>query len=349
MDNILIIRLSSLGDIIHTLPAFTALREKKPTAKIVWIVEENGREILELVPGIDRIVVAKTKEWRITSSQFWSEFKSLRKDIRKRDQTAIDFQGLAKSGIVSYLSRAKKRIGFHRKNLKEPIASMFYTNQLNEVSEKIHVIQKNLKLLSLLGIEEEQFKFPLVIPDTHLRSAEKILADIGHQDSQKLVVLNVGAAWETKRWAPDRWVELIHALNTDRKGLFFLLLWGNEEEKRIADSIQTKTSVSMVPFLGIKDVFALIKRADLVVSGDTFALQAACALSTPVVGIFGPTTPSRNGPFSTRDRVAFHEMECSHCYRRKCESIACLEKITSEEIRGLCIEVLEDYTGQHEN
>ena len=93
MDNILIIRLSSLGDIIHTLPAFTALREKKPTAKIVWIVEENGREILELVPGIDRIVVAKTKEWRITSPQFWSEFKSLRKDIRKRDQTAIDFQG----------------------------------------------------------------------------------------------------------------------------------------------------------------------------------------------------------------------------------------------------------------
>lgn len=341
MDNILIIRLSSLGDIIHTLPAFSALREKRPKAEIVWIVEENGREILELLPGIDRIIVAKTKEWKITSPKSWSEFKNLRKNIRNRDQTAIDFQGLVKSGVVSFLSQAKRRVGFHRKNLKEPIASIFYTDQLDEVSEKIHVIKKNLSLLSLLGIEVEEFNFPLVIPDTNLRSIEKMLEDLGNQDSQKLVILNVGAAWVTKRWAPERWVELILSLNTDRNDLFFLLLWGNEEEKGIADHIYKKTAVSLVPFLNIKDVFALIKKADLVVSGDTFALQAACALSTPVVGIFGPTTPSRNGPFSPSDRVAFHDMECSHCYRRTCETSACLEKITTEEVQGLCLEVLE--------
>ena len=341
MDNILIIRLSSLGDIIHTLPAFSALREKKTAAKIVWIVEENGREILELVPGIDRIVVAKTKGWKFTSPKFCSEFKNLRNNIRNRDQTAIDFQGLVKSGVVSYLSQSKRRVGFHRKNLKEPIASVFYTDQLNEIPEKIHVIQKNLSLLSLVGIEEEQFNFPLMIPDIHQRSTEKMLADLGYQDSQKLVVLNVGAAWVTKRWAQERWVELIHFLKTDRNDLYFLLLWGNEEEKRISDNIHTETSVSMVPFLNIKDVIALIKKADLVVSGDTFALQAACALSIPVVGIFGPTTPTRNGPFSSNDRVAFHEMECSHCYRRKCETAACLEKITAQEVRGLCLEVLE--------
>jgi lipopolysaccharide heptosyltransferase I len=341
MDNILIIRLSSLGDIIHTLPAFSALREKNPEAKIVWIVEENGREILELVPGIDRIIVAKTRGWKVTSRKSWFEVNHFRKNIRNQDQTAIDFQGLVKSGIVSYISRAKKRIGFHRKNLKEPIASVFYTDQLEEIPDKIHVIQKNLSLLSLIGIEEKPFNFPLLIPDVHQQSAEKMLTDFGYRHSQKLVVLNVGAAWITKRWAPERWVELIHSLNTDRNDLFFLLLWGNEEEKSIADNIHNKASVPIVPFLSIKDVFALIKKADLVVSGDTFALQAACALSTPVVGIFGPTTPSRNGPFSPNDRVAFHEMECSHCYRRKCETAECLEKITSEEVRGLCLEVLE--------
>lgn len=343
MDNILIIRLSSLGDIIHTLPAFSALREKKTEAKIVWIVEENGKEILELVPGINQIVVAKTKEWKIISLKFWSEFKSFKRNIRSRDQTAIDFQGLVKSGVVSYFSRAKRRIGFHRKNLKEPIASVFYTDQLNEIPEKIHVIQKNLSLLSLIGIEEKQFHFPLLIPDAHQQSTDKMLTDLGHQGSQKLVVLNVGAAWTTKRWAPERWVELIKSLNTDRNDLFFLLLWGNEEEKRIADNIHKKTSTSLVPFLKIKDVIALIKKADLVVSGDTFALQTACALSIPVVGIFGPTTPSRNGPFSPKDRVAFHEMECSHCYRRTCETATCLDKITAEEVRGLCLEVFEEY------
>jgi heptosyltransferase-1 len=341
MDNVLIIRLSSLGDIVHTLPAYSALREKKPDAKIAWIVEENGREILDLVPGIDRIVVAKTRGWKISSRKSWSEIKRIQKDIKSRYQTAIDFQGLVKSGVCAYLSRAKRRIGFHRKNLKEPLAFVFYTDQLKEISEKIHVIQKNLSLLSLVGIEEEEFTFPLVIPDTLQQSTQKLLADLGYQDSDTLVILNVGAAWETKRWHSERWVELIHLLKTKRNDLFFLLLWGNEEEKTIADFIHKETSVKTIPFLNIKDVFALMKEAHLVVSGDTFALQAACAFSTPVVGIFGPTNPKRNGPFSPNDRVAFHEMECSHCYQRKCSTVDCLEKITAEEVGGLCLEILE--------
>jgi heptosyltransferase-1 len=341
MDNILIIRLSSLGDIIHTLPAFSALRERNPEVEIVWVVEENGKEILDLVPGIDRTVIAKTRGWKVTSLRSWTEFKALRKAIRNRNQTAIDFQGLVKSGVVSYLSRAKRRIGFHRKNLKEPVAFVFYTNRLEEIPEKTHVIQKNLRLLSVIGIEEDRFNFPLIIPDVHHRSNEKMLVDLNYESSQKLLVLNVGAAWETKRWFPERWIELIRRLQVDKNNLFFLLLWGNEEEKRIAETIHKETSVRVVPFLSIKEVIALVKKADLVVSGDTFALQAACALSTPVVGIFGPTTPGRNGPFRPKDRVAFHEMECSHCYRRKCETAECLEKITSEEVRGLCLEVLD--------
>jgi ADP-heptose:LPS heptosyltransferase len=169
-----------------------------------------------------------------------------------------------------------------------------------------------------------------------------MLTKLGHQESLKLLILNVGAAWETKRWGPERWVELIRALKSDKDDLFFLILWGNEEEKKIADYIHKETSARVVPFLNLKEVLALIQRAKLVVSGDTFALQAACALSTPVVGIFGPTTPWRNGPFSPKDRVAFHEMECSHCYSRKCDTVKCLEEITAEEVRGLCLEVLED-------
>jgi heptosyltransferase-1 len=258
-----------------------------------------------------------------------------------RDQTALDFQGLVKSGLISLLSRANKRFGFHRKNLKEPIASVFYTEQLEEIKETIHVIQKNLNLLSLVGIQENKFHFPIEIPDIHLQSTGKMLEDFGYKDFQKLVILNVGAAWVTKRWDPKKWVKLINDLKADLNDLFFLLLWGNEEEKKSADIIQKETSVHSVPFLTIKEVIALIKRADLVVSGDTFALQAACALSVPVVGIFGPTTPSRNGPFSPNDRVAFHEMECSHCYKRKCETMECLEKITPEEIHGLCLEILK--------
>lgn len=343
MDNFLIIRLSSLGDIVHTLPAFSALRKNNPEAKIVWIVEANGREILDWVPGIDRVVVAATREWKISSLNSWSEFRRIRKEIKNRDQTAIDFQGLAKSGLLAYLSRSKRRIGFHRKNLREPLASIFYTDQLDEVSERDHVIQKNLNLLSLVGVDEKNFTFPLVIPDEMSRSIGKTLADLDYDDTQKLVVMNIGAAWPTKRWAPEKWVELLHILKTKRKDLCLLLLWGNEQEKSIADAIHEETAVRLVPFLNIKEAMALIKEANLVVSGDTFALQVATALSRPVVGIFGPTSPQRNGPFSPKDRVAFHEMECSHCYRRKCGHLNCMEKITAEEVGALCLEVLESH------
>jgi heptosyltransferase-1 len=343
MDNFLIIRLSSLGDIIHTLPAFSALRENNPDAKIVWTVEENGREILDWVPGIDRVVVAKTRGWKIISLKSWAELRRIQKEMKNRDQTAIDFQGLVKSGIWAYLSRSKKRIGFHRKNLKEPMASIFYTDQHDEMSEKEHVIRKNLSLLSLVGIEEEHFTFPIKIPDDFSQSARKKLADLGYRPEDRLVVLNVGAAWPTKRWLPDRWVELIKILKKHRKDIFLLLLWGDDEEKTIAEEIHKSTAINLAPFLNIKEVIALIKAAELVVSGDTFALQVATALSRPVVGIFGPTNPKRNGPFSPNDRVAFHEMECSHCYRRKCATLDCINKITAEEVGALCLEVLESH------
>jgi len=140
MDNILIVRLSSLGDIIHTLPAFAALRKGYPAARITWVVEKAGKEILDLVPGIDRIVVRGEKGWI--------------RAIRDAGGTAIDFQGLLKSAIIARLSGARTRIGFSGKNLREPAASVFYTDRLEAFPEDGHVIDKNLKLLSKAGLAE---------------------------------------------------------------------------------------------------------------------------------------------------------------------------------------------------
>lgn len=339
MNRFLIIRLSSLGDIIHTLPAFSALRKNFQDAEITWVVEEKGKEILELVSGIDRIVPVTLKRWRIGSRRFWKDLSALKREIKNRNQIAIDFQGLVKSGFFAYLSKAKKRIGFHRKNLKEPPAALFYTDRLEEISEDVHVIRKNLKLVSLLGIEERAYDFPLTIPDELSKSISRILENLGYDGQKKLVLLNVGAAWVTKRWYPERWSRLIQELSD--KETFLLLLWGNEEEREIAAQIGQETGVAMVPSLSLKEVVALVKETSLVVSGDTFALQVACAFSKPVVGLFGPTNPKRNGPFGAQDRVAFHELECSFCYKRDCSKLDCLERITPEEVATLCQESLE--------
>jgi lipopolysaccharide heptosyltransferase I len=342
MDNFLIIRLSSLGDIIHTLPAFSALRKSFPEANIRWIVEDKGTEILDCVPGIDGIVTARTKTWHVTSRKFWSEAARIKREIEERDQMAIDFQGLVKSGLLAYLSKAKNRAGFHRSNLKEPLASLFYTDHLDEVSESIHVISKNLRLLTLAGIQEDKYEFPLMIDKPIRESLQHALTKLGFSAPKKLVLLNIGAAWATKRWHTERWVELIQRLNRENSDLFQLLLWGNDAEERTAMEISRETGINVVPFLTIKEVMALVSMADLLVSGDTFALQAACAAARPVVGIFGPTNPKRNGPFRSSDKVAFHELECSHCYKRRCDRLDCLNRISAEEVAELCRQSLED-------
>ncbi len=339
MNNYLIVRLSSLGDIIHTLPAYSALRKKNPVKRISWVVENKGKQILELVPGIDKVITIRAKGYRITQMRFWQEILHLK---HENCNVALDFQGLAKSGLITFLSRAQKRIGFHRKNLKEPIASFFYTDRLCKIPENIHVITKNIKLLSMLGIQEKTYEFPITIPDGITESVKMKLKKIGHAEEKRIIILNVGAAWETKMWYPEKWVELIQIIKRKQKDLFLLLLWGNEKEKKLAENISEKTAISISPFLSLKEVIALIKKASLVVSGDTFALQAACALSRPVVGLFGPTNPKRNGPFNPRDKVIFHELDCSYCYKRKCSSLECLKRITPEEVAFSSLQILKE-------
>jgi lipopolysaccharide heptosyltransferase I len=324
MDRFLIIRLSSLGDIIHSLPAYAALRNNFPEAKLIWIVEKKGTHILKYVPGIDEIVVVGENGWR--------------RKIRNKNQTAIDFQGLFKSGLIAFISGAKKRIGFNRKNLKEPLASLFYTDSPNQISEDEHVISKNLSLLTAIGIKEEEYEFPLQLPEGLIKSVAEITRGLGFDKNKKLVLLNVGAAWETKRWSPDGWTETWNLLKKD--GLFPLLLWGNEAEKRIARTVSAATGISIAPFLPVPEVMALIKQSSLLISGDTFALQVACALKVPVVAIFGPTNPKRNGPFRPEDRAVFHELDCSLCYKRTCRTMECLKKITPEEVAAMARELL---------
>jgi heptosyltransferase-1 len=339
MNKFLLVRLSSLGDIIHTLPAYSALRSAFADARITWVVEDKGREILELVPGLDRIVVISAKKWKWHSRALRSEIRRVVSEIRDKDQVAIDFQGLIKSGLLTWLSQAKQRVGFARSDLREPLAGWFYTSRSRPYSDQGHVIFKNLNLLESLGIRQQEPAFPLALPDNLRERVQDRLNDLGFDGGSRLVVLNVGAAWETKRWSAAKWSALIQDL--PRKDVFPLLLWGSEQENSLAQEISKATGALAAPFLTLKEVIALLDAAELVVSGDTFALQAACALGRPAVAIFGPTTPERNGPFREEDKTAFHPLPCSHCYKRSCPDIKCLEAVQPEEVAALCRERLE--------
>ncbi len=326
-DRFLIIRLSSLGDIVHALPAFAALRKRFPQAKIRWLVESKGRQVLDLVRGIDEVIVRGDPGWR--------------KKIRGRDQVVLDFQGLLKSAFLGRLTGARRRYGFARPNLREKAAALFYTKTPRPVEESGHVIRKNLRLLELVGIETGEIEFPIVLDKDLLARVEEKIAPLTAGPGLERAVFNVGAAWPTKRWPVESWIELLTILRGDP--ISPLLLWGTAEERGLAEAVAGGTGAAVAPYLEIREIFALLKSADLLVSGDTFALQAACALNVPVVGIFGPTLPGRNGPFKERDKSAYHEISCSRCYRRECGPLECLKLVRPAEVADLIRSCLSNH------
>lgn len=327
MERFLIIRTSSLGDIVHTLPALAVLRKHRPQAEIRWVVGRKGREILEWVGGLNGLIVTDEPGWI--------------KTLRGREQIALDFQGLLKSGLIALESRSRTRIGFHRKNLREPLTRFFYTQQTAEFPETDHVIRKNIHLLEPLGIRDTMLEFPLRIPEEKRRAIRDKARELGWDGSRRIVLFNVGAAWPSKRWFPDRWSAVLKAVAP--LGVFPLLLWGTEDERVVAVEIREATGVPFVPFLSLQETMALIGESALLVSGDTFTLQAACALAVPVVGIFGPTNPRRNGPFLARDRIIYHEIDCSLCYKRGCQSMACLKAVTADEVAEGVLQALAEH------
>ncbi len=303
---ILVVRLSSLGDIIHTIPAFSCLRKARPQDHIGWYVKRKGKEIIEILQGLDEIVESyKSGKWDIT----------------------IDFQGLIKSAFVSLKSKAKVRYGFGWNLSKEPLASIFYTKRLKEFSGT-HIIEKNLALASFfLGKNCKDIDFPLRVPS--YKEMDTIF--------KKKVLINSGGAWKNKRIPQKKITEIAKLLK--KEGLESVIIWGNEEERFVSQKSSLESGASISPPLTIKQVFYAIKISSLVISGDSFPLHAASALRKPVIGIFGPTDPERNGPFPP-SKIIKPDLPCHPCWKRKCKNPVCMEEISPKKVVNFSLELL---------
>ena len=319
--NILVVRLGSLGDLVHTLPAVAGLRVAHPDARIDWLVERPHREFLGLVPILSDIVVLEDR-----TARAWL---AARGALRARGyDVALDFQGLLKSAALARLSGAARVVGFDAAALRERMASPFYTEQV-EVGEGRHVIEKNLRLASVLGAATDVLAFPLREVDSAVASS---LAAAG---LSRFALLNCGAAWPNKRWPPDRFGRVAAWLHETR-GLKSVVLWGPGEQD-IADAVVATSDGAAVaaPQTSLADLVALSRRAALMVSGDTGPTHLAAAVGTPVVALFGPTNPARNGPWRPEDRSITRYEHCDCHYERRCrhdESRWCLATIGVDEV-----------------
>src|SRR5712692_10428239 len=279
----LVIRLSSIGDIVHALPAVAALAEAFPRAEIHWAIEARHVQLLQGNPFVRRVIRLDTLGWRSkvfaagTMEMLIRAFAELRET---RYDAAIDFQGLLKSGLIAWLSGSAERVGFSENWLREPGAGLFYTERVTPRGRR-HVIEMNLALVERLGarfLDHAHWQFTLINP---------------------------GGGWKAKRWAPENYVELIRKLGDESAWKF--LLTGSPDEEGMIRTILERASSPRAAYIPstIVQLISLVRRARLFVGGDTGPLHLAAAAGTPIVAIYiadDPLNkPERNGPFRPED------------------------------------------------
>jgi heptosyltransferase-1 len=337
-----------MGDILHALPAVTALRLAHPDWTIDWVVEPRWRALLaaeastgrtagqsSAQPLVDHIHLAATRDWRRAklSLKTLQEIKALRNALKACQYDAVlDLQGAARSAVIARLASAPRLIG--EAEPRESIARRLFTERV--APRGAHVIEQDIELAAAVAGDALQHVPPLLPMDGAAEAwAETVLPAFSVQPA---VLINPGAGWGAKRWPVERYATVARSL-IDR-GLRVLVNAGPGEET-LAAKFADATGGAAAPLgCSLAQLIALTRRVALVVAGDTGPLHLACALGRPVVGIYGPTDPSRNGPFGTRFKV-LRSPASRRDHTRRAEPEAGLLTILPEDVLRAADELLD--------
>jgi heptosyltransferase-1 len=321
--SILVVRLGALGDLVHALPAVAALRAAWPDARIDWLVTDRYAALLEQVPVIDRAIIVGGR----AGAPLLRVIRALR---RARYDLAIDFQGLLKSAVLARLAGARETAGFMAGQLREPLAGLFYTRRV-PVDDSGHVVRKNLSLVEALGVSAGEITCPLKTTASLVPGQVRQLLQI--DAGGRFAVINPGAGWSNKQWPAVRYGAVAAHLR-ERHGVPSIVTWGSGEQALAGDVAAASSGAAQVaPATSIADLVQLARSAAVFVAGDTGPMHLAAAVGTPVVGVFGPTNPLRNGPWSAADGWVsrFDDCECHH--KRRCRrETPCIDTITIRQV-----------------
>jgi len=326
---ILIVKLGSIGDIVHTLPSLAVMRRAIPEAEISWVVEQRTSEILRDNPLLDRLIEIDTKALRrglMSGETLRAPRRQLRLLRASAFDLALDFQGLIKSAMVARLSGARRVYGFGREALREP-ASRLLLNQTVNIPKGVHVIRKNLTLVeAALGIvvpeDDTDLEFPIALDESHQSEAARAVGP-----DEPYAILNPGGGWPTKLWSAEKFGALADEL-WNHFGLFSLVTTGPGEQHLADRALSSSNSgKARAVSLSLKGFCALAKNAQVYVGGETGPTHLAIAMRTPVVGLLGPTEWWRNGsPYADDICVERTDIGCrENCHRRSCSQWICMD------------------------
>jgi heptosyltransferase I len=342
---VLIVRLGALGDIVHALPVLAALRSKHPTITVDWLVDARYVSVLRLVDGVRQRIVVRARE---PGDNLPDELRfvgragvlaALRHLRAQQYHAAVDLQGLIKSAVFARGAGARRVIGFDAENLREPVARVAYTEQV-PAGHAVHVIDKNLVALRAFGMAETARQFPWRTLASPVVEGVRTLPPVS--DGDGFVLLNPGAAWVNKRWSPAKFGALARGLR-DEWRVTSVVTWAPDEES-LAHAVVSASAGAAVaaPPTALPDLLALAQHARLVVSGDTGPLHLAASVGAPIVALFGPTLPARNGPWHADDIAVSRASTCACLYKRRClRGQACIDDIAVEDVLDACARRLQ--------
>lgn len=330
---ILVVRLSSLGDIVHTLPALAALRQACPNARIDWVVEDRFADTLGIVPEIETVHALSRRDGAAV------RWRAMRRLAAHRYDLAIDFQGLFKSALVAKVAGIPKRIGFARGHCRE-LAWLLYTERVTPPGDCRNIVSRNLELAEAAVRElggsdhgtsnrDAALADVVQVPGPVLSGIDDRLRRLGIE-TDRYAVLNPGARWTTKRWPVASYVSLAKRLQEELGLAIVVTAFGNERSlgNSIRDGLDGAAHV--LDDLSVREHAAICARAAVVIGSDTGPVHLAHAVDTPVVWLFGPTTSSRNAPPGRHGTALQSPLECTGCWKRSCplyDSPRCMEAL----------------------
>jgi heptosyltransferase-1 len=348
VERMLIVRLGAMGDVIHSLPAVTALREAFPEATLGWVIEERWAELLCTLPTprsgprspqrplVDRIHTVNTKQWRTApfSTQTWERIAAGLSDLRAaRYEIAVDLQGAVRSSLLAKWSGVPVIYGAAQP--RENVASMFYTSQV--VATGDHIVEQNLSLAE--AVARRPLKMPRVELPHDEAAGQECDRKLKGRGIQSFVLLNPSAGWGAKQWPAERYG--LVAKQLAENGLKSLINVGPGEEDMVR-TVQEGSGGTAETFTGsITQLIALTRRARLFIGGDTGPMHLAAALGVPVVGIFGPTDPARNGPFGTRN-IVLRSSVSTTSYKHVAQPESGLLEITPQQVVAAARKLLQE-------
>ena len=331
-NNILIVKLSAIGDVVHTLPLLEVLRKNFPRARIDWLVEEEASQIIDGHRGIDHIIVSHRKSWQRRlfkvreQSAVLGEVNRFLRELRCNEyDLVIDLQGLFKSGLLTGLSKGKRKIGFTG---GREGGHLFLTERPYFVDYNQHAVDRYLKTAEYLGCDKDSWKGDIPIRQSDKRYIDKLIKDNGIQN-ERLVAINPMARWKTKLWESEKFAALADRIQKELSCRVIFTGSGHDRSDidKIIENMEERPA-NLAGHTSLKGLAYLYSKCRHLISTDTGPMHMAAAMGCPVIALFGPTAPWRTGPYGKGHRVIRDEIECSPCFKKRCSHMTCMRNIS---------------------